>query len=76
MTLLKQGKFFSFFTLRLCRRDLRIPVCLLSSIINYNSNVKELLFIILLCKKDKAFLLSLALFKEDIALCLCRWVFC
>jgi len=28
--LIKQGKFFSFFTLRLCRRDLRIPVCLLT----------------------------------------------
>jgi len=24
------GKFFSIFTLRLCRRDLRIPVCLLT----------------------------------------------
>jgi len=30
-----------------------------------NSNAKELLFIIRLCKKDKAFFLSLALFKED-----------
>ena len=41
-----------------------------------NSNVKELLFIIPLCKKESSFLLlSLAVFKEDIALRLCRWVF-
>jgi len=26
----KQGKFFLFFTLQLCRRDLKIPVCLLT----------------------------------------------
>jgi len=38
-----------------------------------NSNLKELLFIIPLCKKDKILCLSLWPFKEDIALRLCRW---
>ena len=30
LTLLQQGKFFSFFALQLCSRDLRIQVCVLT----------------------------------------------
>jgi len=46
LTLLKQSKFFSFF----------LPFDLSSGT---NSNVKELLFVIPLCKKDKVFCLCL-----------------
>jgi len=66
LTLLKQGKLFVFFTLDFVARIVEywsVSWLVIISGIGNNSNVNELLFIILLCKKDKVFRL-------------CRWALC